>query len=75
MKFVRLNSKTGENKVKLVLKRDISSHLRAEHAMLNQCHSAICNFFNVTALSVTSLETPMNRLPKVDQMEMDSVMN
>ena len=41
-------------------KRDISSHLLAEHATLDQCCSAICDFFNVTALSATSLETPMH---------------
>ena len=50
----------------LTLKRDISSHLRAECAMLDQCHSAVRNFFSATALSVASLEMPMNRLLKVN---------
>ena len=53
--------------------RNVSSHSRAKHAMLNQCHSAVCDFFNVAALSVTSLEMPMNGLPKVNQVETDLV--
>ena len=47
-------------------KGDVSSRLRVKHAMLDQCQSAICDFFNVTTLSVTSLEMPMSGSPKAN---------
>ena len=54
-------------------KRDISSHLCAEHTTLNHCHSAVCNFIDVTVSSATSLgTTPMNALLKADQTDVDS---
>ena len=31
-----------------------------------RCHSAVCDFFNITELPVTSLETPMNWSLKAD---------
>ena len=47
----------------------IFGHSHAKCAVLDQCHGAVCDFFNVTALTVTSLETPMKRSLGANQIE------
>ena len=57
------------------VKRDVSSHLRAEHAMLDHCHSAVFDFFDVTTLSATSLEMSLHASLEADQMDVNPAMD